>query len=101
MAFSKDGLALASGSKAGNAPQMWTYKTNDLVTAVDAAGYFDNGATTNNGMRSLMRVGDLIYVHANAAGTTPTFGLVIVTQVGSTGIIDVTNATALGTIDSD
>jgi hypothetical protein len=101
MAFNKDGLALASGDKAGNAPQMWLYKTNDLVTAVDGAGYFDNGATTNTGMRNIMRVGDLIYVHANAAGTTPTYGLVIVTQVGSTGIIDVTNAVALGAIDSD
>jgi hypothetical protein len=47
-----------------------------------------------------MNVGDLIYVHANAAGTTPTYGLVIVTG-NSSGVIDVTNATALGAIDSD
>jgi hypothetical protein len=101
MAYDATGLSLASGSKAGNSPQIWAYRTNDLITAVDGAGYFDNGATTNTGLRNLFKVGDLIYVHANAAGTTPTYGLVIVTQVSTAGIIDVTNAVALGTIDSD
>jgi hypothetical protein len=42
-----------------------------------------------------------MYVHANSAGTTPTFGFVIVTGNTSAGVVDVTNATALGTIDSD
>lgn len=101
MAFDKTGLMLVGGSKAGNAPQMWTYKTNDLATAVDGAGYFDNGSTANTGMRNVFRVGDLIYVHANAAGTTPTYGLHIVTQITGAGVIDVTNAVALGAIDSD
>jgi hypothetical protein len=100
MAFNTEGLNLVSGSKRGKAPQIFAYRTNDLVTAVDGAGYFDNGNTTNTGMRNSMNVGDLVYVHANAAGTTPTFGLLIVTA-NSAGVIDVTNATALGTIDSD
>ena len=100
MAFDKEGLNLVAGSKRGKAPQIWAYRTNDLVTVVDGAGYFDNGNTTNTGMRNSMNVGDLIYVHANAAGTTPTYGLVIVTS-NTSGIIDVTNATALGAIDSD
>jgi hypothetical protein len=101
MAFDKTGLMLVGGSKAGNAPQMWTYKTNDTAGTVDTAGYFDNGSTTNTGMRNVFRLGDLIYVHANAAGTTPTYGLHIVTQISTAGIIDVTNATALGGTDSD
>jgi hypothetical protein len=100
MAFNTEGLNLVSGSKRGKAPQLWAYRTDDLVTAVDLTGYFDNGDTTNTGMRNSMNVGDLVYVHANAAGTTPTFGLLIVTA-NSAGVIDVTNATALGTIDSD
>ena len=70
MAFNKDGLMLVGGARAGHAPQMWTYKTNDTAGTVDTAGYFDNGSTTNTGMRNVFRLGDLIYVHANAAGTT-------------------------------
>lgn len=93
MAYSASGLNLAAGSKAGNAPQFWTYKTADLITAVDGSGYFNSAA-------SVLKVGDLMYVHANSAGTTPTYGFVIVT--GNTGtVVDVTNATGLGTIDSD
>lgn len=98
MAFDKAGLNMVSTSKAGNAPQIFTYKTDDLATAVDAAGYFDNGATTNTGMRDIMNVGDMVYVYADADGT-PSFGLHIVTANAS-GIIDVTNAVDLGTVDS-
>lgn len=92
MAFSADNLMLVAGSKAGNAPQMWTYKTDDLGTAVDGSGYFNSAA-------SVLKIGDLIYVHANA-DSSPTYGLHIVT--GNTGtVVDVTNAVALGAIDSD
>ena len=93
MAYNSTGLNLASGSKAGNATQFWTYKTADLITAVDGSGYFNSAA-------SLLKVGDLMYVHANSAGTTPTYGFVIVTSNTGT-VVDVTNATALGAIDSD
>lgn len=99
MAFDKEGLNLVSGSKAGKAPQIWAYKTNDTAATVDGSGYFDNGATTNTGMRDLMRVGDLVYVHADA-DSTPSYGLHIVTGNAS-GVIDVTNAVALGSVDSD
>jgi hypothetical protein len=92
MAFNADNLMLAAGSKAGNAPQMWTYKTNDLGTAVDGSGYF-------NSVASLLKVGDLIYVHADA-DSSATFGLHIVTSNTGT-VVDVTNAVALGAIDSD
>lgn len=101
MAYDAAGLMLVGGSKAGNAPQIWTYKTNDAATVVDTNGYFDNGATTNTGLRNMFKLGDLIYVHANAAGTTPTYGLHIVTGITAAGVIDVTNATALGGTDSD
>lgn len=101
MAFSRTGLNVTCSSKKGSAPKIWTYRTTDAATTVDGAGYFDNGTTTNTGMRNEMAVGDLIYVHANSAGTTPTFGLLIVNQVTAAGIIDTSNATALGATDSD
>jgi hypothetical protein len=92
MAFSKDGLNITTASKAGQAPQIWTYKTNDLAIDVDGSGYF-------NEMAGSMKVGDLIYVYADA-DSTPTFGLHVVTS-NAAGVVDVTNATALGGTDSD
>lgn len=98
MAFAKAGLNLAAGSKHGNAPKIWTYKTTDALTTVDGAGYFDNGSTTNTGMRNLMAVGDMIVLHCTS-DTTPTFGIAFVNSNAS-GIIDTTNATQVS-IDSD
>lgn len=92
MAFNSDNLMLVAGSKAGNAPQMWTYKTNDLGTVVDGSGYFNNAS-------SVLKIGDLVYVHADA-DSSATFGLHIVTG-NSAGVVDVTNAVGLGSIDSD
>ena len=101
MALDTENLSLVGGgSKAGNAPQMWSYKSTDTPAVIDSAGYFDNGTTTNTGMRDLMKVGDLLYVHGTSGGTA-VFGLHIVTQVTAAGIIDVTDATALGGSDTD
>lgn len=92
MAYSVDGLMLVAGSKAGNAPQMWTYKSNDLASDIDGAGYFNSAA-------SILKVGDLMYIHADA-DSTPTFGLAVVnSNDGAT--VDITSLTALGAIDSD
>jgi hypothetical protein len=99
MAFDKEGLNVVSASKSGKAPKVFTYKTSDPLTTVDGAGYFDNGSTTNTGMRNVMSVGDLVYAYGNADDTAE-FGLMIVTANAS-GIIDATNATALGGTDSD
>lgn len=101
MAFNRSGLTVVGGSKKGNAPKLWLYKTTDAATTVDGSGYFDNGATTNTGMRNEMSLGDLVYVHANSAGTTPTYGFHVVTGITAAGVIDVTNATAIGATDSD
>lgn len=100
MAFDKTGLNLVSGSKAGNAPQVWAYMTTDAAATVDTAGYFDNGSTTNTGMRNLMKIGDLIYRVTLSSGAFSTAGLHVVTGNAS-GVVDVTDATALGGTDTD
>jgi hypothetical protein len=100
MAFDKSGLTRIGGDKKSGAPTVWTYRTNDnIATSVDAAGYFDNGSTTNTGMREHMSVGDVIIVHGTA-DTTPTFALLFV-NANSSGIIDTTNTMLGTTIDSD
>lgn len=104
MAFDAAGLYAVGGNpKAGTSgpPTIWAYRTTDAITTVDGAGYFDNGTTTNTGMRTQMRVGDFIFVHALAGTTTRTYGVLVVNQVTAAGIIDTSNVTAFGAIDSD
>lgn len=100
MAFSTTGLNLVGGSKAGNSPQVWTYQTEDAAATVDTTGYFDNGTTTNTGMRNLMKAGDLIYRVTTSSGAYSSAGLHVVLSNAS-GIIDVSDATALGGSDTD
>lgn len=99
MAFDASGLQRIGGGVKGAAPQIWTYKTNDAIATVDGAGYFDNGSTTDTGMRNHMAVGDVIFV-LGTADTVVTFGILFVNSVSS-GIIDTTSS-AIGTpADSD
>lgn len=100
MAFSTAGLNLVSGSKAGNSPQIWSYTTEDTAATVDTTGYFDNGTTTNTGMRNLMKIGDMIYRVTTSSGSVSTAGLHVVLSNAS-GIIDVSDATALTVTDAD
>jgi hypothetical protein len=99
MAFTKGTLSMAAGQKP-DSPQIWTYRTNDTLAVVDGAGYFDNGATTNTGMRGAFQLGDLIYCVCTA-DTIQTYGFAVVNQISAAGIIDVTSHTLVGTIDSD
>jgi hypothetical protein len=90
MAFSSTGLALVAGSKAGNAPQIWSYQSADAIADVNTEGYF-------NSVASLMKVGDMIYVYDTA---TPTANLVVV--VSNTGtVVDVSNGQSISLTDSD
>lgn len=85
------------GSANSNAPRLWVYATADALTAVDASGYFNDAAAK-------LQVGDWVFVSSSS-----TYGIHIVT--GNTrdlttsppteGVVDVTNALAAGTIDSD
>ena len=69
MAYSSTGLNAAGGqSKAGNAPQIWTYTSADAIATVNTSGYFD-------GASSLLKVGDIIFVYDSA---TPTMSIVFV-----------------------
>jgi hypothetical protein len=100
MALNLENLSLVGGgSKAGNAPQMWSYKSTDTPAVIDSVGYFDNGTTTNTGLRDLMKVGDLIYIHGTSGGTA-VYGHHVVLSNAS-GIIDVADATAIGGTDTD
>ena len=91
MAYSVEGLQPIGGqSKAGNAPQMWSYTSADAIATVNTSGYFNDAA-------DLLKVGDLMYVRDSA---TPTASLVVV--LSNTGtVVDVSDGTAISVADAD
>ena len=93
MAFARAGWSPAGGqSLKGSAPQMWTYTTTDAKTVVDGAGYF-------NAVSDDVTVGDLIYSYASTGGTaTATLHIVL---SNASGVVDVSDGTAIAVTDSD
>lgn len=91
MAYSVTGLQPIGGqSKAGNAPQMWSYTSADAIATVNTSGYFNSAA-------DVLKVGDLIYVYDSA---TPTASLVVV--LSNTGtVVDVSDGTTISVADAD
>ena len=91
MAYARAGLTPIGGtSKRGSAPQMWSYTTTDSLATMNSEGYF-------NSVSDEVKVGDLIYVHDS---NTPTASLVVVLSNAS-GVVDVSDGTALSVADSD
>ena len=86
MAYNIDGLSPAGAqSKAGDAPQMWTYKSADAKATVAASCYF-------NSVSSVLKVGDLVMIYDTA---TPAASLHIVLTNTAAGVVDVSAGTDL------
>ena len=84
MAYNRDGLSPAGAqSKAGDAPQMWTYKSADAKATVAASGYFNSAS-------SVLKVGDLVMIYDTA---TPAASLHIVLTNTAAGVVDVSAGT--------
>jgi hypothetical protein len=91
MAYSATGLNSAGGqSKAGNAPQIWTYTSADSIATVNTTAYFNNAS-------SLLKVGDVIFVYDSA---TPTMSIVFVLSNAS-GVVDVSDGLTVTATDTD
>lgn len=71
---------------------LWHYKTTDLSTEVDDAGYFDEAA-------NMLRVGDFVFANTDTDGT-PAHGVFVVLS-NSGGVVDVSDLTSFGAADSD
>lgn len=87
------------GAQNDLSPTIFTYKnTSDALTSMDGSGYFNTYADR-------LKVGDLIY----AVGSSNTFGFFVVrsntrdltASPPVSGVVDVSNALAAGTINSD
>ncbi len=89
MAYASSGLSAIAYA---NGFTLWHYRTPDLIAEVDNAGYF-NAAT------KMLRVGDFMFVNAGTDGS-PTHGVVVV-LANENGVVDVSNVTQFGAINTD
>jgi outer membrane protein assembly factor BamB len=71
---------------------LWHYKTPDVVTDVDTSGYFNEAA-------SMLRVGDFILANANVAATMQSGVFIVASNSG--GVVDVTDVTGFGTVNTN
>lgn len=106
MAFVKANFSPIGGQSArGKAPMQWSYATDDSLATVDSSGYFDNGSTSNTGMRNIMKPGDVIVVVVVSDLTADPWTVAdighVVVLTNASGVIDVSNETALTITDTD
>lgn len=71
---------------------LWHYKTPDLASSVDAAGYFNDAAT-------MLRVGDFLFANANVDATVESGVFIVASNAG--GVVDVTDITDFGANNTD
>jgi hypothetical protein len=93
MAYSKDNLQPIGGqSKAGNAPQMWSYTApgTDTLADMNTSGYFNDAS-------SVLKVGDLVYLWD---ASVPTASLAVVLS-NAAGVVDLSDGTAIAVTDAD
>ena len=89
MAYSSSGLSAISYA---NGFTLWHYRTNDLVADIDNAGYF-------NAASKMLRIGDFILVNAGIDDIA-THGVVVV-LTNTNDVVNVSNVTPFGAIDTD
>ncbi|NIA72531.1 hypothetical protein HBA54_28480 [Pelagibius litoralis] len=82
----------------GAGQQWWSYRTADTPVIVDSSGYFTGEAV------GMLKIGDLIFVqqvdNAAAPGSVTAAGWhLVLSNDGS--VVDVSNATAVSTADTD
>ena len=88
MAFSMSGLSQVGPG--GTSPRLWIYSSADAIATVNTEGYFNNAS-------SVLSVRDVIIV---CDTNTPTTNLVSVLS-NSSGVVDVSDGTAIAETDSD
>lgn len=89
MAYSSSNLSAISYA---NGFTLWHYRTDDLIADVDNIGYFNDAS-------KMLRSGDFVFVNAGV-DDIPTHGVVVVLS-NAGGVVNVSNVTQFGAIDTD
>lgn len=92
MAFTRANFCAASSQANNSAPRLWMYRTTDTTADCNTSGYFNDVANE-------LTVGDLIYAHTDTDGTPGYIMFPVVSN--ASGVVDVSDGTALETTDSD
>ncbi len=93
MAYAAAGLQPIGGqSKAGNAPQIWSYATEDTIATCNTAAYFNSAS-------DLLKVNDAILI-ASSTGGTPVLTWTYVNSNAS-GVVDIVDGLTITATDSD
>ena len=93
MAFSINGLnPIGGNSRAGTAPQVWSYTSTDAGNTIRVAGYFNSAV-------DLLKVGDLMYIYHTTGGTAGYLLSPVVSNTGS--VVDIADGLAIAADDSD
>lgn len=71
---------------------LWHYTTPDVANVVDTTGYFNKAA-------EMVRVGDMILANLDTGGAR-TAGILLV-RANANGVVDVSDATAVGGANAD
>jgi hypothetical protein len=71
---------------------LWHYKTPDVATEVDSAGYF-------NGAAAMLRVGDFVLANVNTGASIESGVFIVKTSSG--GVVDVANISTFGSANTD
>lgn len=89
MAYNASNLSALSYA---NGFTLWHYKTNDAAADIDTTGYFNEAA-------AMLRVGDFVFANASASGVVESGVLIVKSNAG--GVVDLSNITSFGPLDSD
>jgi len=106
MAFTPNTLCRVAAPSGTGGRSVWTYITADTLATVDGAGYFSTAAAGVVSAAGKLKVGDFILCYTT---TGPASGIAVVNANSRdltasppvSGVVDTTNFTAVGTIDSD
>lgn len=105
MAFTP-GTLQRVGMQNDNGITLWSYKTADTLATVDGSGYFNTAAAGVVTAAAKLKVGDIIFAYTS---TGPAAGIAYVASNTRdltanppvSGVVNVTNFTAVGTLNSD
>lgn len=89
MAYQSQNLSALAYS---NGFTLWHYRTADVASDVDSAGYFNIAA-------AMLRTGDFVLVNAGL-GVAPTHGVMVITANDGSAV-DAANMTAFATVNTD
>jgi len=87
MAYAASGLTALT---TGNSFTLWHYSTTDNIATMNTAAYFNNAST-------LLNVRDIMFI---VDSNTPTLHIVSVLSNAS-GVVDISDGTAVAETDSD